>query len=255
MNGPVLRLDDARFGYGGVVAAHADLEIEAGEVVALLGSNGSGKSTLVKGALGLVDRYGGEVEWFGRNLEGSVDRSRIGYVPQRQPTTSPIPATLEEVVRTGRIARRGVVSRYRTADRRAVAAAISAVGLDGEARTPVRHLSGGQQRRALVARALAVECAALVLDEPFAGVDHESQDALAVTFCQLAAQGVTLIVILHELGSLQPVFTREVHMAAGEVVFDGHPSQRPSALGSLGAFDPHGDGRVELERPWLRLLP
>ena len=89
MTDPVVRLDDVRFGYRGAIAAHADLDIDSGEVVAVLGANGSGKSTLVKGTLGLVDRYGGEVTWFGQPLGALGDRWRIGYVPQRQLAASP----------------------------------------------------------------------------------------------------------------------------------------------------------------------
>lgn len=239
MSPPVLRLADASFGYSGVVAASADLRIESGEVVALLGSNGSGKSTLVKGALGLIDSYGGDVEWFGQPFDQLRGRSIVGYVPQRQPSTSPIPSTLEEVVRTGRLARTGMFGRYRQSDRREVAEAIRTVGLEGQHRTPVRELSGGQQRRALVARALASQAEALVLDEPFAGVDQEIQDALAAVFRDLVGRGVTLLIVLHELGPLDRIVTRVVHLAGGSVIFDGDPKQRSAALVGLDRHDPH----------------
>ncbi|MFV0308415.1 MAG: metal ABC transporter ATP-binding protein [Desertimonas sp.] len=238
MNEPVVGLRDARFGYDGRVAAHADLTIDAGEVVALLGSNGSGKSTLVKGMLGLADRHGGEVAWFGQPLRTMRDRWRIGYVPQRELASSPIPATLEEIVRTGRVARTGLIARSRREDRTAIERALMAVGLSPLRRTPFRELSGGQQRRGLVARALAGQPAALVLDEPFAGVDRESQVMLADTFARLAGDHVTLIVVLHELGPLDGLITRAVCLAAGEIVYDGPPAQRPGP--GHGDHDPHG---------------
>jgi zinc transport system ATP-binding protein len=227
---PVVRLEQARFGYRGVVAARADLQVEPGEFVAVLGANGSGKSTLVKGMLGLVERYGGEVAWFGQPLGSLRERWRIGYVPQRQLAASPIPATIDELVRSGRVARAGLVGRPRAEDRRAVDAAIDAVALGEHRRRRVGELSGGQQRRALVARALAGDPDALVLDEPLAGVDRENQQALADTLATLAARGATLVVVLHELGALEPLVTRAVVMAAGEVGFDGPPAEAPAEL-------------------------
>lgn len=240
MTVPVLRLDEVRFGYRGSVAARADLHVDSGEVVAVLGANGSGKSTLVKGMLGLVDRYGGEVSWFGQPLGALGERWRIGYVPQRQLAASPIPATVEELVRSGRVARTGVLGRHRAPDRRAVDAAIEAVALGDQRRLRVGELSGGQQRRALVARALAGEPDALVLDEPLAGVDRENQQALADTLSVLAERGATLIIVLHELGTLEPLVTRTVLLAAGEVAFDGAPNDAPTELHAAHHdHDPH----------------
>ena len=103
-------------------------QIDAGDVVAVLGPNGSGKSTLIKGMLGLVDVLGGTVEWFGRPLQ-MADRSTIGYVPQRQSAAGPIPVTVDELVRSGRLAANGWWRRSRSGDRRAVDAAIDVVGL------------------------------------------------------------------------------------------------------------------------------
>jgi zinc transport system ATP-binding protein len=237
---PVVHLGDVRFGYGGDVAARADLAIDVGEVVAVLGPNGSGKSTLIKGMLGLVDCYGGEVEWFGHSLSRFRERWRVGYVPQRQLAASPIPATVEELVRSGRVVRAGVLGRYRGADRRAVAKAVETVGLSAQLRAPVGQLSGGQQRRALVARGLAGGPDVLVLDEPFAGVDRENQQALADTFTALVDAGVTIIVVLHELGPLGPIVTRTVSLAAGEVIYDGPPERAPADHDTHADHDPHG---------------
>lgn len=247
----VVRLDDARFGYDGRVAARGSLAIGAGEVVAVLGPNGSGKSTLVKGMLGLVDRYGGACEWFGEPIETFADRWRVGYVPQRQLAAAPVPVTVAELVHSGRVARNGLWRRRRAEDRRAVGAAISAVGLDAMSAVPVEELSGGQQRRALVARALAGEPDALVLDEPLAGVDHESQLALAEIVGRSTAAGATAIVVLHELGPFEPIVTRVVCMSAGTVAYDGLPTEAPGTL-LAHAHDPHGG--EESERPGLGLL-
>ena len=238
---PVVALRGARFGYGGRVAAVADLEIVRGEVVAMLGPNGSGKSTVLKGMLGLVERLGGSVEWFGRPSDEPVERSAIGYVPQRQGAAGPIPVTVRELVRSGRGAHRGLLRRRTAVDVAAVEAAIAAVGLDAKAGAPVSTLSGGQQRRALVARALAGDATVLLLDEPLAGVDQANQHALADSLTRLVDARATVVVVLHELGPLEPLVTRAVCMDAGAVLFDGPISETPPRLLHLGHdHDPHG---------------
>ena len=238
---PRIRVRDGQFGYGTTVAAHADLVIDAGEFVAVLGPNGSGKSTLVKGMLGVVDQLGGEVEWFGRPL-AQADRSRVGYVPQRQTAAGPIPVTVSELVQSGRIGSTGWWRRQGAADRAAVRDAIEVVGLADEAATPVSQLSGGQQRRAMVARGLASGADVLMLDEPLAGVDAASQTALADTLGTLAAAGTTIVIVLHELGPIFPLVTRIVHMNAGAISFDGPLADAPMALLHLEHDDdPHGD--------------
>jgi len=231
-----IRVREARFGYGNHEAARADIEIDAGDVVAVLGPNGSGKSTLIKGMLGLVDVLGGSVEWFGRPLQ-MADRSTIGYVPQRQSAAGPIPVTVDELVRSGRLAANGWWRRSRSGDRRAVDAAIEVVGLTEQRSQPVSRLSGGQQRRALVARGLAGGARVLILDEPLAGVDAASQAALADTLRVLAEAGTTIVIVLHELGPIQPLVTRVIAMSAGAVEFAGPVADVPKAL----LHDDHAD--------------
>ena len=106
----VIEVRGGSFGYRGTSVVIADLTIGHGEVVALLGPNGSGKTTLMKGMLGLVDRLAGEVELFGRPLERFGERRLLGYVPQRQSAAGPIPVTVEELVRSGRLAGNGLLS-------------------------------------------------------------------------------------------------------------------------------------------------
>jgi zinc transport system ATP-binding protein len=247
----VVEVRGGAFGYRGQTAVSASLTVEAGEVVALLGPNGSGKTTLLKGMLGLVDCYDGDVAWFGRPLHEFGERSQIGYVPQRQGAAGPIPVTVRELVRSGLLSRHGVIRGPRESGTR-VDDALEAVGLADVARRPVVELSGGQQRRALVARALAGGATTLLLDEPFAGVDQANQHAIADALAKLARNGATVIVVLHELGPLEPIVTRVVCLDHGTVLFDGSLATAPPRLLHLGHdHDPHGG---EPERTGLGLI-
>ncbi len=218
---PVIELRDVSVGYEDRAAVSGvDLSVAAGDVVALVGPNGSGKSTLVRGILGLAEVLHGEVDLFGVPAARVERRHRIGYVPQRHTVGGAIPSTVEEVVGSGRLTHRRWFARAGAADRAAVDAAIEAVGLSDRRRTMVATLSGGQQRRVLIARALAGEPEVLIMDEPTAGVDAESQRALVRTLLTLVRTGLTLVIVTHEIAPLRPVLTRVVSMSAGRLIGD-----------------------------------
>jgi zinc transport system ATP-binding protein len=205
-----------------------DLTVGAGEVVALLGANGSGKSTLVKAMVGLHPLSAGTVSLFGEPLDHFHEWHRLGYVPQRSPIAQGVPSTVAEVVAAGRLSRRKPFVPARRSDREAVARALATVGLADRARHPVATLSGGQQQRVLIARTLAGEPELLMLDEPNAGVDLDSQEAIAETLSSLAGAGATIVVVLHELGHLADVIQRSVVLREGRVVYDGAPQDSPT---------------------------
>ncbi|MEW2492173.1 metal ABC transporter ATP-binding protein [Streptomyces nodosus] len=219
-----------------------DLTVHRGEVVALLGANGSGKSTVVRTVIGQVPFGAGEVELFGTPRRRFRDWRRVGYVPQRTTAGGGVPATVTEVVTSGRLsrARLGVLRR---ADHRAVRHALELVGMADRAKDSVDALSGGQHQRVLIARALASEPELLIMDEPMAGVDLASQEVLARTLEDQVASGATVLLVLHELGPLEPLIDRAVVLRDGRVVHDGPP---PKAVGehALPGHDhvhPHDD--------------
>ncbi|PTA47074.1 MULTISPECIES: metal ABC transporter ATP-binding protein [unclassified Micromonospora] len=219
---PVIDIAHATVGYDGrPVLRDVSLTLTAGEVVAVLGANGSGKSTLVRAALGLVPLGAGSVTLFGTPQRRFRQWHRIGYVPQRLGAGGGVPATVAEVVASGRLARRGVLRPAGRADREAVAAALRAVGLADRAGDPVATLSGGQQQRALIARALAGGPELLVLDEPTAGVDAASQEAFAGALRGFRDGGGTVLLVAHELGPLRPLISRAVVVHQGGIAHDG----------------------------------
>ncbi|MDX3224377.1 metal ABC transporter ATP-binding protein [Streptomyces sp. ME19-01-6] len=224
----VISLRGATASLGGrPVLRGVDLTVRRGEIVALLGANGSGKSTAVRSVVGQVPLSGGELKLFDTPGRRFRDWARIGYVPQRTTAASGVPATVREVVSSGRLARRRL-GPPRAADRAAVRRALELVGMADRAKDSVSALSGGQHQRVLIARALAGEPELLIMDEPMAGVDLASQEILAETLREQVAQGATVLLVLHELGPLEPLIDRAVVLRDGCVVHDGPP---PKAVG------------------------
>jgi zinc transport system ATP-binding protein len=232
---PVIEARDLCFAYGrDVVLESVSLEVDAGEFVALVGPNGSGKSTLVRILVGLLTPETGTALLFGEPARRARDRSRIGYVPQRAQLTGALPATVREVVASGRLARRGWWRPARAADRRAVDAAIEAVALAEHRDRPLRELSGGQQQRVLIAKALAGEPELLVLDEPVAGVDAEAQrDFRDVLVHVVRERGGAVLLVSHELGAVADDLDRVVVLKR-TVQFDGPPAELAATGVSLG---------------------
>lgn len=211
----------------GTILHGINLTVTGGEAVALLGANGSGKSTLVKALTGIVPVSPGSAEVYGVDVTAarrSVPWSRIGYVPQRMGPSSGVPATAVEVVASGlldgRHLRPGRGARKRSLE------ALDHVGLLDRANDSVQVFSGGQQQRVLIARALVRNPDLIILDEPLAGIDRASKEALARTLGRMHAKGTTVLVVLHELGELDGLVRRAVVLRHGRVVFDGPP---PSA--------------------------
>lgn len=202
---------------GGVpIVRDVDLAIAQGEAVAILGNNGSGKTTLMRALLGLVP-HTGEIELFGTRLEDFRDWKNLGYVPQRSGILVQ-QATAREVVASGRLGHRRPFWPESAGDKQAIADALAAVDLTDRARQRFVRLSGGQQQRVLIARALASGAQLMLWDEPLAGVDQVTQQLLAGVARRLIADGVTLVMVLHELGPFAEVIDRAIFVQDGRVV-------------------------------------
>lgn len=182
------------------VLDRVSLSLGTGEFVGLIGPNGAGKTTLLRTILGVQPSVAGKVGVSGR----------IGYVPQKREMDWDFPISVRRCVANGRA---GLRPPWRIRDPEAAAIvgeSLRHVELVGLADRPIGALSGGQRQRVLVARALAVDPEILILDEPFTGVDMPTQDLLLRLFAELAAEGVTVLMSTHDLGSAMETCQRVV---------------------------------------------
>lgn len=186
--------------YHGVVAVHdASLHLNAGTICALVGMNGAGKSTLFKALMGFVRPSAGTIRIDGQSLRQARRSRAVAYVPQTESVDWNFPVNVYEVVMMGRYGAMNILRIPRPADREAVQEALERVEL-----WPLRHrqigaLSGGQRKRAFVARALAQGASVMLLDEPFAGVDIRTEKLMIELFQQFRRDGRTLMISTHDL--------------------------------------------------------
>jgi zinc transport system ATP-binding protein len=216
----VIELSDVSFGYtASSVVEDISLCIDSGEYVAVVGPNGSGKSTLMKLMLGLLTPDTGTARLFGEPSHRFDDGARIGYVAQHASASKEMPITVREVVKMGRFPHVGF-GRLSAADKEIVDRALETVGMTAFADRRVTQLSGGQRQRAFIARALAGEADLLVLDEPTVGVDAESVEAFYDLLEALNDDGITVLLIEHDLSAVTEHADRVVCLNR-EIYFDG----------------------------------
>jgi len=225
---PAVVVDDVTFSYGGApVIQGLSCAIGSGELVAIAGANGVGKSTLLHLVLGLYRPEAGTVRLLGVDPSRLARRGALGYVPQRRVIADVLPATVAEVLLSGLLSRSTWWRRPTASARARAMSALDAVGLVDRADDRFQTLSGGQQQRVLIAKALAGDPTVLVLDEPLAGVDAESQRLIAAVLRQRADAGACVIVVSHELEVLDPVVDRVLLLAGGRVAFEGALADLP----------------------------
>jgi manganese/zinc/iron transport system ATP- binding protein len=198
---PVVSARALTVSYGGrPVLRSVSFEVPPRHLTGIVGPNGAGKSTLLKAMLGLVPLDGGRIEIDGQPIESC--RHRIAYVPQTEAVDWDFPATVFDVVLMGRYGRLGWFGRPRAADRRAAHDALAMVGMTEFVDRHIRELSGGQQQRVFLARALCQDGDILLLDEPFAGIDAATEQAIFQLIERLKSDGKTLLVVNHDLSIL-----------------------------------------------------
>lgn len=247
-----IEVQDLTVRYGDVVAlAETNVTVQAGRVCGLVGMNGSGKSTLFKSMMGLTRPDTGEVRLAGRTPMMARKAGVVGYVPQHEDVDWAFPIDVGQVVMTGRYGYMGPLRRARRSDRAAVADALDRVGLVDLAHRQIGQLSGGQKKRAFVARGIAQGATILLLDEPFAGVDKRSEGTIIQLLRDLAAEGVTVLVSTHDLHGL-PDLVDEAVLINGTVLMHGSPHEvlQPQNLSRAFGLDPtNPDGPTNADEP------
>jgi zinc transport system ATP-binding protein len=198
-----IEVEDVDFHYNGnAVLEHVSFTVKSGEYLGIIGPNGGGKTTLLKIILGLLKPHSGSVKIFGQKSEEVDERYRIGYVPQKASQAEfYFPATVEEIVKSGRTARRGLFRRYKEEDYKAVEKAMEIAGIAEHRGRLISKLSGGERQRVFIARTLAGEPKILILDEPAVGVDIASQEKFYSFLTYLNRElGITIIFVSHDVG-------------------------------------------------------
>ncbi|MCE8007855.1 ABC transporter ATP-binding protein [Aestuariivita sp.] len=194
------------------------VSVAAGECVGLIGPNGAGKTTLLRGALGLLPHQGQSSL---TSMPGAQRARHAAWMPQSREIAWPV--TVETLIALGRIPHLPRGAKPRPDDQRAIEAAIARMGLEAFRHRTATQLSGGEQARVLIARALAQDTPLLLADEPIAGLDPASQIATMQVFGRLAREGHAVIVSLHDLGLAARHCTRLLMMSAGRLIADGAP--------------------------------
>jgi len=215
--------------YNDVVALEdITMEIEEGERIALVGPNGAGKSTLFKAVVGLVPLQSGEIRVFGQLHD---DVRLVSYVPQRNEVDWDFPVTVRDVVMMGRFGELGWFRWPGRRDREIVERCLEDVGMTDFADRQIGELSGGQQQRVFIARALAQEARLILMDEPFAGVDMNTERAIFATLDALQERGITVLLSTHNLNMAAAHFSRMALLNRRLIAF-GHPSEvlKPAIL-------------------------
>lgn len=232
MTSPAILVEDVNVHYGDVLAlADTSLTLESGRVCGLIGMNGSGKSTLFKTIMGMVRPDSGRVLINGESPGKARKSGAIGYVPQSEDVDWAFPLSVRDVVMTGRYGHMGLTRHAKKADHDAVDHALERVELTEYAGRQIGQLSGGQKKRAFVARGIAQGATTLLLDEPFAGVDKRSEATITRLLRELAGDGATVLVSTHDLHAL-PDLADEAILLMRRVLMHGEPTEvlRPENL-------------------------
>ena len=212
-----MKCRNASLGYeGNIVTEDLNFTIEKGNYLCILGENGSGKSTLIKAILGLKPQVKGDIEWC-----GDVKKNEVGYLPQQTVVQKDFPASVREIVRSGCLAKCGIRPFYSKKEKELAESTMKQLNITGLSKRCYRELSGGQQQRVLLARALCATRKMLLLDEPVTGLDPKAQNELYELIAKLNREGVTIIMVSHDLAAAVKYASHILHIGSKKQLFFG----------------------------------
>ena len=209
-----------RYKNGHTALHNSSFSIKKGTISGLVGVNGAGKSTLFKALMGFVPIAEGDITILGNSANQALKSRLIAYVPQSEEVDWSFPVLVEDVVMMGRYGHMGLLRIASAADYLAVDEALDRVGMSTFRHRQIGELSGGQRKRVFIARALAQQGQVILLDEPFTGVDVQTEDAIITLLRALRDEGRVILVSTHNLGSV-PEFCDHVVMVNGTVLNHG----------------------------------
>ncbi len=232
----LIKAEKLSLGYdSGAIVKDLNFEVNSGDYLCIIGHNGSGKSTLMRTLLGLIKPISGEVVF-----EGGLRKNEIGYLPQQTQVQKDFPASIEEIVLSGCVSKEGFKPFFSKEDRAKAKANIEKLGLSGMEKRSFRDLSGGQQPRVLLARALCATERVLLLDEPVAGLDPDVTEEMYSVIEKLNRDGATIIMISHDISATLKYATNILHM--GDTVFFGTKEEYLKSMDRQGIMEDIANG-------------
>ncbi|MBL6855903.1 MAG: manganese/iron ABC transporter ATP-binding protein [Rhodobacteraceae bacterium] len=195
---------------GHTALRNASFEIPNGTITALVGVNGAGKSTLFKALMGFIPPATGEINILGMSVKNALKKNIVAYVPQAEEVDWSFPVLVEDVVMMGRYGHMGFLRNPKKADLQSVTSALERVDMINFRHHQIGELSGGQRKRVFLARALAQNGQVVLLDEPFTGVDVQTEEAIIRLLREMRDEGKIILVSTHNLGSVPEFCDRSI---------------------------------------------
>lgn len=226
-NQEVVLMEDIWVHYDGVpILEGVSLQVERGDFLGVIGPNGGGKTTLLRVILGLIKPDRGKVRVLGKPPERS--RENIGYVPQQNLFDREFPISVRDVVLMGRYGKAGLLRRYSETDRSKTLATLETVGMLNQKNRQIGTLSGGEQQRVFIARALVSEPKLLLLDEPTASIDPTMQTNFYELLEKLSQQ-MAIIMVSHDVGAIS-IFVEKIACLNRQLFYHGSKEISPEIL-------------------------
>ena len=215
---------------------NASFSIPRQSITALVGINGSGKSTLFKAIMGFVKSSGGRIELFGGSVKDALKANLVAYVPQNEEIDWDFPVLVKDVVMMGRYGHMGFLKIPNENDYEIVKDSLKKVGMLELENRQISELSGGQRKRVFLARALAQQSEIILMDEPFTGIDVNTEEEIMELLREMKAEGKVMLISTHNLGSV-PEFCDRTILLNKTVLAEGETTKVFTQENLTNAFE------------------